>query len=285
MMFDQLANGERIKRLAKEVEQQIKPIHERIDEVIEANQFRVLQSFQQNQVSDSHFIPSTGYGYDDLGRDTLEKVYADVFGTEACLVRPQIISGTHAIGISLFGVLRPGDDLLYITGKPYDTLEEIVGIRGSGVGSLKEYNIGYKAVDLTKEGRVDLEEVKAAITDTTKMIGIQRSKGYGIRPSFTVSQIKEMIAFVKSIKPDVIVFVDNCYGEFVETIEPSHVGADLIAGSLIKNPGGGLAKIGGYIAGRKELVEACSYRMTTPGIGAEAGATLYSLQEMYQGFF
>ncbi|MED4588074.1 methionine gamma-lyase family protein [Priestia flexa] len=284
-MFDQLANGERIKRLAKEVEQQIKPIHERIDEVIEANQFRVLQSFQQNQVSDSHFIPSTGYGYDDLGRDTLEKVYADVFGTEACLVRPQIISGTHAIGISLFGVLRPGDDLLYITGKPYDTLEEIVGIRGSGVGSLKEYNIGYKAVDLTKEGRVDLEEVKAAITDTTKMIGIQRSKGYGIRPSFTVSQIKEMIAFVKSIKPDVIVFVDNCYGEFVETIEPSHVGADLIAGSLIKNPGGGLAKIGGYIAGRKELVEACSYRMTTPGIGAEAGATLYSLQEMYQGFF
>lgn len=285
MMFDQLANGERIKRLAKEVEQQIKPIHERIDEVIEANQFRVLQSFQQNQVSDSHFIPSTGYGYDDLGRDTLEKVYADVFGTEACLVRPQIISGTHAIGISLFGVLRPGDDLLYITGKPYDTLEEIVGIRGSGVGSLKEYNIGYKAVDLTKEGRVDLEEVKAAITDTTKMIGIQRSKGYGIRPSFTVSQIKEMIAFVKSIKPDVIVFVDNCYGEFVETIEPSHVGADLTAGSLIKNPGGGLAKIGGYIAGRKELVEACSYRMTTPGIGAEAGATLYSLQEMYQGFF
>ncbi|WEZ10259.1 aminotransferase class I/II-fold pyridoxal phosphate-dependent enzyme [Priestia flexa] len=284
-MFDQLANGERIKRLAKEVEQQIKPIHERIDEVIEANQFRVLQSFQQNQVSDSHFIPSTGYGYDDLGRDTLEKVYADVFGTEACLVRPQIISGTHAIGISLFGVLRPGDDLLYITGKPYDTLEEIVGIRGSGVGSLKEYNIGYKAVDLTKEGRVDLEEVKAAITDTTKMIGIQRSKGYGIRPSFTVSQIKEMIAFVKSIKPDVIVFVDNCYGEFVETIEPSHVGADLTAGSLIKNPGGGLAKIGGYIAGRKELVEACSYRMTTPGIGAEAGATLYSLQEMYQGFF
>lgn len=284
-MFNQLANGERIKRLAKEVEQQIKPIHERIDEVIEANQFRVLQSFQQNQVSDSHFIPSTGYGYDDLGRDKLEKVYADVFGTEACLVRPQIISGTHAIGISLFGVLRPGDDLLYITGKPYDTLEEIVGIRGSGVGSLKEYNIGYKAVDLTKEGRVDLEEVKAAITGTTKMIGIQRSKGYGIRPSFTVSQIKEMIAFVKSIKPDVIVFVDNCYGEFVETIEPSHVGADLIAGSLIKNPGGGLAKIGGYIAGRKELVEACSYRMTTPGIGAEAGATLYSLQEMYQGFF
>jgi cystathionine beta-lyase family protein involved in aluminum resistance len=215
----------------------------------------------------------------------LEKVYADVFGTEACLVRPQIISGTHAIGISLFGVLRPGDELLYITGKPYDTLEEIVGIRGSGVGSLKEYNISYKSVDLTAQGQVDFEEVKASIHEHTKMIGIQRSKGYGIRPSFTVAQIKEMISFVKSIKPDVTVFVDNCYGEFVETIEPTHVGADLMAGSLIKNPGGGLAKIGGYIAGRKDLVEACSYRMTTPGIGAEAGATLYSLQEMYQGFF
>lgn len=285
MMFEQLKNGARIRELAEKVEKQIKPVHEKIDERIEANQFRVLQSFQQNRVSDSHFNPTTGYGYDDLGRDTLEKVYADVFGTEACLVRPQIISGTHAIGISLFGVLRPGDELLYITGKPYDTLEEIVGIRGSGVGSLKEYNISYKSVDLTGQGQVDFEEVKASIHEHTKMIGIQRSKGYGIRPSFTVAQIKEMISFVKSIKPDVVVFVDNCYGEFVETIEPTHVGADLMAGSLIKNPGGGLAKIGGYIAGRKELVEACSYRMTTPGIGAEAGATLYSLQEMYQGFF
>ncbi|QDZ82757.1 aminotransferase class I/II-fold pyridoxal phosphate-dependent enzyme [Priestia megaterium] len=284
-MFDQLKNGARIRELAEKVEKQIKPVHEKIDERIEANQFRVLQSFQQNRVSDSHFNPTTGYGYDDLGRDTLEKVYADVFGTEACLVRPQIISGTHAIGISLFGVLRPGDELLYITGKPYDTLEEIVGIRGSGVGSLKEYNISYKSVDLTAQGQVDFEEVKGSIHEHTKMIGIQRSKGYGIRPSFTVAQIKEMISFVKSIKPDVVVFVDNCYGEFVETIEPTHVGADLMAGSLIKNPGGGLAKIGGYIAGRKDLVEACSYRMTTPGIGAEAGATLYSLQEMYQGFF
>ncbi|MED3935689.1 methionine gamma-lyase family protein [Priestia megaterium] len=284
-MFDQLKNGARIRELSAKVEKQIKPVHEKIDERIEANQFRVLQSFQQNRVSDSHFNPTTGYGYDDLGRDTLEKVYADVFGTEACLVRPQIISGTHAIGISLFGVLRPGDELLYITGKPYDTLEEIVGIRGSGVGSLKEYNISYKSVDLTAQGQVDFEEVKAFIHEHTKMIGIQRSKGYGIRPSFTVAQIKEMISFVKSIKPDVIVFVDNCYGEFVETIEPTDVGADLMAGSLIKNPGGGLAKIGGYIAGRKDLVEACSYRMTTPGIGAEAGATLYSLQEMYQGFF
>jgi cystathionine beta-lyase family protein involved in aluminum resistance len=284
-MFDQLKNGEAIAALVKEVQVQIKEVHDKIDEVIEINQFRVLQSFQQNKVSDSHFIPSTGYGYDDMGRDTLEKVYADVFGAESCLVRPQIISGTHAIGIALFGVLRPGDELLYITGKPYDTLEEIVGIRGSGVGSLREFNISYRAVDLTKEGRVDYEEVRNAIHENTKMIGIQRSKGYGVRPSYTVEEIKEMIEFVKSIKPDVVVFVDNCYGEFVETIEPTHVGADLMAGSLIKNPGGGLAKIGGYIAGKKEFVEACSYRMTTPGIGAEAGATLYSLQEMYQGFF
>ncbi|MDQ0245786.1 cystathionine beta-lyase family protein involved in aluminum resistance [Bacillus fengqiuensis] len=284
-MFDQLKNGEAIAAVAKEVQMQIKGVHDQIDEVIETNQFRVLKSFQQNKVSDSHFNPSTGYGYDDAGRDTLEKVYADVFGAESCLVRPQIISGTHAIGISLFGVLRPGDELLYITGKPYDTLEEIVGIRGSGVGSLREFNISYRAVDLTKQGRVDYEAVRAAIHEHTKMIGIQRSKGYGVRPSYTVAEIADMIQFVKSIKPDVVVFVDNCYGEFVEVEEPTHVGADLMAGSLIKNPGGGLAKIGGYIAGKKELVEACSYRMTTPGIGAEAGATLYSLQEMYQGFF
>ncbi|WP_110112744.1 aminotransferase class I/II-fold pyridoxal phosphate-dependent enzyme [Bacillus sp. CGMCC 1.16541] len=283
-MFEQLKNGEVIRDLACKVEEQIKPIHEEIDRIIEINQFRVLQSFRENKVSDVHFIPSTGYGYDDIGRDTLEKVYADIFGAEACLVRPQIISGTHAIGISLFGVLRPGDELLYITGKPYDTLEEIVGIRGDGIGSLKEFNISYKAVDL-KAGQLDYDAVRQSIHEHTKMIGIQRSKGYGTRPSFTVNEIKDMIAFVKSIKPGVIVFVDNCYGEFVETVEPTHIGADLMAGSLIKNPGGGLAKIGGYIAGRKDLVEACSYRMTTPGIGAEAGATLYSLHEMYQGFF
>ncbi|MBM7701957.1 aminotransferase class I/II-fold pyridoxal phosphate-dependent enzyme [Metabacillus iocasae] len=283
-MFEQLKNETIIRELASEVEKQIQPVHQEIDKTIEVNQFRVLQSFRENKVSDVHFIPSTGYGYDDMGRDTLEKIYADVFGAEACLVRPQIISGTHAIGISLFGVLRPGDELLYITGKPYDTLEEIVGIRGDGRGSLKEFNISYKAVDL-QNGQVDYEAVKNSIHEHTKMIGIQRSKGYGTRPSFTVTEIKEMIDFVKSIKSDVIVFVDNCYGEFVETIEPTHIGADLMAGSLIKNPGGGLAKIGGYIAGRKELVEACSYRMTTPGIGSEAGATLYSLHEMYQGFF
>lgn len=284
-MFHQLKNGENLEPIVKEVELQIVEIHDEIEKRIENNQFRVLQSFQKHKVSDSHFIPTTGYGYDDIGRDTLEKIYADVFGGEAGLVRPQIISGTHAISIALFGILRPGDELLYITGKPYDTLEEIVGIRGNGVGSLKEFGISYQSVDLTEDGRVDFEAVSRAIKPNTKMIGIQRSKGYATRPSFKVDEIQEMIRFVKEIKQDVVVFVDNCYGEFVEEKEPCHVGADLMAGSLIKNPGGGIVKTGGYIVGEKDLVEACSYRMTSPGIGAEAGASLYSLQEMYQGFF
>jgi cystathionine beta-lyase family protein involved in aluminum resistance len=284
-MFQQLKNGEKLKQIVSAVEQQIADVHKGIDERIESNQFRVLKSYQQHRVSDSHFIPSTGYGYDDIGRDTLELIYADVFGGEAGLVRPQIISGTHAISIALFGILRPGDELLYITGKPYDTLEEIVGIRGNGVGSLKEFGITYDSVALTEEGTLDWNEVASKIKDNTKMIGIQRSKGYATRPSFTIDEINEMISFVKEIKKDVVVFVDNCYGEFVEELEPCHVGADLMAGSLIKNPGGGIAKTGGYIVGKKQYVEACSYRMTSPGIGAEAGASLYSLQEMYQGFF
>ncbi|MGG5253689.1 aminotransferase class I/II-fold pyridoxal phosphate-dependent enzyme [Neobacillus sp. SM06] len=284
-MYQHLQFGEELRKRVTEVEQRIGNIHRKMDERSESNQFRVLQSFQKHKVSDSHFIPSTGYGYDDSGRDTLEKIYADVFGAEAGIVRPQIISGTHAISIALFGILRPGDELLYITGKPYDTLEEIVGIRGNGVGSLKEFGIGYDSVPLTSKGEIDWKKVEAKISPKTKMIGIQRSKGYATRPSFTIRQIKEMIEFVKEIKKDVVVFVDNCYGEFVEEQEPCHVGADLMAGSLIKNPGGGLAKTGGYIVGNKKLVEACSYRMTSPGIGAEAGASLYSLQEMYQGFF
>lgn len=284
-MFQHLKNGGKLQPIVKEVEKQIAEVHKGFEERIESNQFRVLQSFQKHRVSDSHFIPSTGYGYDDIGRDTLELVYADVFGGEAGLVRPQIISGTHAISIALFGVLRPGDELLYITGKPYDTLEEIVGIRGNGVGSLKEFGISYDSVALTDEGGIDWEGIARKIKPNTKMIGIQRSKGYAVRPSFTVDEIGEMISFVKEIKQDVVVFVDNCYGEFVEEVEPCHVGADLMAGSLIKNPGGGLAKTGGYIVGKTQWVEACSYRMTSPGIGAEAGASLYSLQEMYQGFF
>lgn len=284
-MFQQLSQGEKLQPIVKEVEQQISHVLQGIDQRIDDNQFRVLNSFQNFKVSDSHFTPSTGYGYDDIGRDTLEEIYAEVFGGEAGLVRPQIISGTHAISIALFGVLRPGDELLYITGKPYDTLEEIVGIRGTGNGSLKEFGIGYNSVPLMEEGSIDYQAIEKAVKPNTKMIGIQRSKGYATRPSFTIEQIEEMIRFVKEIKPDVVVFVDNCYGEFVEEQEPCHVGADLMAGSLIKNPGGGIAKTGGYIVGKREWVEACSYRMTSPGIGAEAGASLYSLQEMYQGFF
>ena len=284
-MYQYLEHGEGLKPIATKVEAMIFPLHKEVEQRIEENQFRVLKSFQEHRVSDSHFIPSTGYGYDDIGRDTLESIYAEVFGGEAGLVRPQIISGTHAISTALFGILRPGDKLLYITGKPYDTLEEIVGIRGKGVGSLREFQIDYDSVLLTDEGTIDFQAVKDNMTPNTKMIGIQRSKGYATRPSFTIDEIEKAIAFVKEINPNVVVFVDNCYGEFVETKEPCHVGADLMAGSLIKNPGGGLAKTGGYIVGKKELVEACSYRLSSPGIGAEAGASLYSLQEMYQGFF
>lgn len=269
----------------KEVEEKIQPILAQIHETALSNQKKVLDSFRKKQVSDHHFTPSTGYGYDDFGRDTLEEVYADVFKAEAGIVRPQLISGTHAISTALFGVMRPGDDLLYITGQPYDTLLEVVGVTGNGIGSFKEYNMGYDAVDLLEDGSVDFEMVKEKITPATKVIAIQRSRGYASRPSFTVAQIEELVQFVRGIAPDAIIFVDNCYGEFVEEKEPIEVGADLMAGSLIKNPGGGLAKIGGYIVGRLDLVEACGYRLTSPGIGREAGASLYSLPEMYQGFF
>ncbi len=284
-MENVLTNNAKLQSIINEVEMKIRPIHDQIDKIVENNQYRVLKSFQKNEVSDSHFIPSTGYGYDDIGRDTLEKVYADCFGTEAALVRPQIISGTHAISTCLFGVLRPGDELLYITGNPYDTLEEIVGIRGSENGNLKEFGIGYQTVPLTQEGRPDFKNIAERIHPKTKMIGIQRSKGYADRPSFTVNEIKEMIDFVREIKKDVVIFVDNCYGEFVEELEPTHVGADLMAGSLIKNPGGGIVKTGGYIVGKREWVNKCAYRLTAPGLGGEAGASLYSLLEMYQGFF
>ncbi|EFS00271.1 methionine gamma-lyase family protein [Listeria seeligeri] len=274
-----------IQTIRAKVEKQIATLQNETDNIAEFNQAKVLNAFQDNKVSDFHFHPSTGYGYDDEGRDTLERVYASVFRTEAALVRPQIISGTHAISTVLFGILRPGDDLLYITGSPYDTLEEIVGVRDKGQGSLRDFQIGYQSVPLMTSGEVDFSEVANQITSKTKVIGIQRSRGYADRPSFTIEKIKEMIAFVKNINPAIIVFVDNCYGEFVEKIEPTEVGADIIAGSLIKNPGGGLAKTGGYIAGTEKLVDLCGYRLTTPGIGREAGASLYSLLEMYQGFF
>jgi cystathionine beta-lyase family protein involved in aluminum resistance len=284
-MYTLLKNGDYLQPIAQRIEQQIAPTIKKIEEMTDYNQFKVLRAFQHNEVGDYHFSPSTGYGYDDLGRQTLEKIYAQVFGAEVALVRPQIVSGTHAIAICLFGLLRPGDELIYITGNPYDTLEEVIGVRGGGQGSLKDYHIDYQAIPLTVDGLVDRERIKQAITAKTKVIGIQRSRGYADRPSFTISQMQEMVDWVKSIKPDVLVFVDNCYGEFTEDLEPTQIGADLMAGSLIKNPGGGLAKTGGYIAGKEACVRLASYRMAAPGIGAEGGASLYSLHEMYQGFF
>lgn len=271
--------------LAARIEEKVRTFHQKVDEQAFFNQQKVLAAFRNNQVSDFHLYPSTGYGYDDEGRDNLERVYAQVFGAEAAIVRPQIISGTHAITLSLFGVLRPGDELVYITGKPYDTLQSIVDGGEKDTGSLKDYNIGYSHVDLIDNKDIDWDGVKKAINENTKMIAIQRSKGYATRPSFTIEAITEMVRSIREIAPQAVIFVDNCYGEFVEALEPTEVGADLMAGSLIKNPGGGFAKIGGYIAGRADLVEKCAYRMTSPGIGAEAGASLNTLADFYQGFF
>lgn len=274
-----------LKHLVEQTEQDIKPLKDKVDKIVENNQQRVLDAFIENRVSDSHFNPTTGYGYDDIGRDALEAVYRDVFGGEDALVRPQIVSGTHAIATALFGVLRPGDELMYITGKPYDTLEEVIGKRGNTPGSMKEHNISYQEIDLLEDGSVDFSGISKALTDKTKVIGIQRSKGYDHRPSFTVAEIKEMVDFVKENKQDVIVFVDNCYGEFVEELEPTHVGVDLMAGSLIKNPGGGIVRSGGYIVGREDLVYQCANRLTAPGLGKESGASLDMLLELFQGFF
>ena len=245
---------------------------------------KVIKAMQDNRVSVGCFNYASGYGYDDQGRDTLEKVYASIFHTESALVRPQITCGTHALSLALAANLRPGDELLAPAGKPYDTLEEVIGIRPSN-GSLAEYGISYSQVDLLADGTFDYENIKKAINDKTKMVAIQRSKGYQTRPSFSVKQIGELITFVKGIKPDLVCMVDNCYGEFVETIEPSDVGADMTVGSLIKNPGGGLAPIGGYIAGREDLIDACGYRLTSPGLGREVGASLGVMKDFYQGLF
>lgn len=284
MAFQSILTAETL-TLAAQVEKKVRTYHNEVDERAFYNQQKVLSAFRHNQVSDFHLHPSTGYGYDDEGRDNLERVYAQSFGAEAAIVRPQIISGTHAITLSLFGVLRPGDELVYITGKPYDTLQSIVDGGEKDTGSLKDYKIGYSHVDLIDNKEIDWEGVQKAVNENTKMIAIQRSKGYATRPSFTIEQISEMVVKIRTIAPKAVIFVDNCYGEFVELLEPTEVGVDLMAGSLIKNPGGGFAKIGGYIAGRADLVEKCAYRMTSPGIGAEAGASLNTLADFYQGFF
>ena len=256
----------------------------RIDEIAEINQAKVLAAMQKNRVAAMHFAASTGYGYDDEGRDNLERVYADTFHTEAALVRPQITCGTHALAVALSANLLPGDELLAISGKPYDTLEEVIGIRPSPC-SLAEYGVTYRQVDLTAEGKLDLAAIEKAISEKTKLIHIQRSKGYDPRPTLSVAAIGEAIAVCRRVKPDVVVMVDNCYGEFVETLEPSDVGADMIVGSLIKNPGGGLAPIGGYICGTQACVDRCAYRLSAPGLGQEVGANLGLMPAFYQGFF
>ncbi len=283
-MYGQLGICEKVLNFAKEVEESLKDRFADIDAVAEFNQIKVVKAMQDARVSDVHFAATTGYGYNDLGRDTLEEVYAKAFHGEDALVRPQLISGTHALTVAMSGNLRPGDEILSPVGKPYDTLEEVIGIRDS-IGSLKEYGITYRQVDLLPDGSFDYENIKKAINEKTKLIEIQRSKGYDTRPTLSVTQIGELISFIKGIKPDVICMVDNCYGEFVETIEPTDVGADMIVGSLIKNPGGGLAPIGGYIVGRKDCIERAAYRLTAPGLGKEVGATLGVSQSLYQGLF
>ena len=283
-MYRDLGISPQVLAFGNQIEAELKERFQEIDENAEYNQLKVLHAMQKNKVSEGCLYSSTGYGYNDLGRDTLEEVYAAAFHTEAALVRPLIACGTHALSVALAGNLRPGDELLSPVGKPYDTLEEVIGIRQSK-GSLAEYGITYRQVELLEDGSFDYEGIRNAITDKTKMVEIQRSKGYLTRPTFSVSQIGELISFIKGIKPDIICMVDNCYGEFVEKIEPSDVGADLIVGSLIKNPGGGLAPIGGYIAGKKEYVANAAYRLTCPGLGKEVGATLGVNPSFYQGFF
>ena len=273
-----------IQHIVSKVEETLTPLFKEIEETAYINQEKVLNAFHHVKASENDLVGSTGYGYDDFGRDHLEEIYAYTFKAEDAIVRPQIISGTHAITLALQSTLKYGDELMYITGSPYDTLLEVIGVNGNGIESLKEHGVTYKEVTL-KDGMIDIEMVLNTISKQTKVVAIQRSKGYGQRPSITVDEIENVISQIKQRYPNVIVFVDNCYGEFVERREPIEVGADLIAGSLIKNPGGGLAKIGGYIVGRKDLIERCGYRLTAPGIGKEAGASLSSLQEMYQGFF
>lgn len=270
--------------MGERAETKLKARFEELDRIAEANQLKVLKAMRDNKVAEAHFNPTTGYGYNDIGRETLEAVYASVFHTEAALVRPQLMCGTHALSTALFGNLRPGDELLSPVGKPYDTLENVIGITPSS-GSLAEYGISYRQVDLLPDSSFDYEGIRAAINEKTKLATIQRSKGYQTRKTFSVSEIGELISFIKSIKPDVICMVDNCYGEFVETIEPSDVGADLVVGSLIKNPGGGLAATGGYIAGKEQYVENAAVRLSTPGLGKEVGATLGITQSLFQGLF
>lgn len=283
-IYNQLGVSNQVLRFGQEVLEGLTDQFRHIDQVAEFNQAKVIAAMQKNRVNATHFNLSTGYGYDDEGRDNLERVYADCFGAEAALVRPQITCGTHALALALGANLLPGDELLSPVGGPYDTLEEVIGIRPSPC-SLKEYGVSYRQVDLLPDGGFDYDGIRAAINEKTRLVTIQRSKGYATRPSYSVEEIGKLIAFCKECKPDVLCMVDNCYGEFVETQEPTNVGADMVVGSLIKNLGGGLAPTGGYICGRKECIERCAYRLSAPGLGREVGANLGLLTSFYQGLF
>lgn len=283
-LYLKMGLSEKVLKMAEEAESGLKERFKKIDSIAEYNQLKILHAMQKNRVSEAHLGTSTGYGYNDIGRDTLEQVYADVFHTEAALVRPQITCGTHALTVALAGNLRPGDEIFSPVGLPYDTLQGVIGIREEK-GCLKEYGITYNGVDLKKDGSFDYDAIREGINEKTRLVTIQRSKGYADRPTLSVERIGELIKFIKNIKPDIICMVDNCYGEFIETIEPSDVGADMVVGSLIKNPGGGLAPVGGYICGKKEYVDNAAFRLTAPGLGSELGASLGVNLSFYQGLF
>lgn len=283
-LYLKMGLSEKVLKMAEEAESGLKERFKKIDSIAEYNQLKILHAMQKNRVSEAHLGTSTGYGYNDIGRDTLEQVYADVFHTEAALVRPQITCGTHALTVALAGNLRPGDEIFSPVGLPYDTLQGVIGIREEK-GCLKEYGITYNGVDLKKDGSFDYDAIREGINEKTRLVTIQRSKGYADRPTLSVERIGELIKFIKDIKPDIICMVDNCYGEFIETIEPSDVGADMVVGSLIKNPGGGLAPVGGYICGKKEYVDNAAFRLTAPGLGSELGASLGVNPSFYQGLF
>ncbi len=283
-IYKELGISDKVYQFSREILDSLSTRFAEIDKTAEYNQLKVIKAMQDNKVSEACLLGTTGYGYNDLGRDTLEAVYASVFHAQDALVRPQITCGTHALALALISNLRPGDELLSPVGKPYDTLEEVIGIRPSK-GSLAEYGITYKQIDLLADGSFDYENIKNAINEKTRLVTIQRSKGYQTRPTLSVQKIGELVSFIKKIKPDIICMVDNCYGEFVERLEPTDVGADMVVGSLIKNPGGGLAPIGGYIAGKRECVENAAYRLTSPGLGKEVGASLGILKDFYQGLF
>lgn len=285
LLRDEFGIAESILDLIDESEKQVSSHFSKLDDTMAYNQYKVLEAFQRNNIRDMHFSWNTGYGYDDPGRDAVERVYADIFHTEAALVRPTIVNGTHALTLTLMGILRPGDEMIYCTGGPYDTLEEVIGLRGEGKGSLKEYGISYKQVELTPEGSIDYDALQRAIGPATRMVCLQRATGYAWRKAISIEEIRECTAFVKNIDPNIICMADNCYGEFLHIQEPTDAGIDVMAGSLIKNPGGGLALSGGYIVGRSDLIERISYRLTCPGIGAECGLTFGQNRSVLQGMF